>query len=133
MLGRFVSLAAAAATVLAAPTALEARSPSGSKSEFTSSHAAERELTIIVLAVIIQMFEWTWASIAAECTNFIGPAGYGFVQVSCHLPPIHVNKIYHQPRSHLPPSTLLATHGGQITSRCHTRLRLSEATEANSR
>ncbi|KAJ7477433.1 glycoside hydrolase, partial [Mycena latifolia] len=29
---------------------------------------------------IIQMFEWTWASVAAECTNFIGPAGYGFVQ-----------------------------------------------------
>lgn len=21
------------------------------------------------------MFEWTWDSIAAECTNFIGPAG----------------------------------------------------------
>ncbi|KAF8060728.1 glycoside hydrolase superfamily [Lyophyllum atratum] len=33
-------------------------------------------------SVIIQMFEWTWASVAAECTNFIGPAGYGFVQVS---------------------------------------------------
>lgn len=29
---------------------------------------------------IIQMFEWTWDSIAAECSNFIGPAGYGFVQ-----------------------------------------------------
>ncbi|KAK7691589.1 hypothetical protein QCA50_004988 [Cerrena zonata] len=43
---------------------LEARAPSGSKS------------------VIIQMFEWTWDSVASECTNFIGPAGYGFVQVS---------------------------------------------------
>ncbi|KAF5365431.1 hypothetical protein D9758_010853 [Tetrapyrgos nigripes] len=43
---------------------LEARAPSGSKT------------------VIIQMFEWTWDSIAAECTNFIGSAGYGFVQVS---------------------------------------------------
>ncbi|KAK0197757.1 glycoside hydrolase family 13 protein, partial [Armillaria mellea] len=32
--------------------------------------------------VIIQMFEWNWDSIASECTNFIGPAGYGFVQVS---------------------------------------------------
>lgn len=32
--------------------------------------------------VIIQMFEWNWDSVAAECTNFIGPAGYGFVQVS---------------------------------------------------
>lgn len=33
-------------------------------------------------SVIIQMFEWSWDSIALECTNFIGPAGYGFVQVS---------------------------------------------------
>ncbi|KZW01389.1 glycoside hydrolase family 13 protein [Exidia glandulosa HHB12029] len=32
--------------------------------------------------VIIQIFEWSWDSVAAECTNFIGPAGYGFVQVS---------------------------------------------------
>ena len=31
-------------------------------------------------SVIIQMFEWTWDSIAAECTEFIGPAGYGYVQ-----------------------------------------------------
>ncbi|KAH7918792.1 glycoside hydrolase family 13 protein [Leucogyrophana mollusca] len=36
----------------------------------------------VPLVVIIQMFEWTWDSIAAECTNFIGPAGYGFVQAS---------------------------------------------------
>ncbi|KAG6845871.1 hypothetical protein H0H93_015975, partial [Arthromyces matolae] len=33
-------------------------------------------------AVIVQMFEWTWDSIASECTTFLGPAGYGFVQVS---------------------------------------------------
>ncbi|KAH9981799.1 glycoside hydrolase family 13 protein [Russula compacta] len=32
--------------------------------------------------VIAQMFEWTWDSVAAECTSFLGPAGYGFVQVS---------------------------------------------------
>ncbi|EJD07843.1 glycoside hydrolase [Fomitiporia mediterranea MF3/22] len=32
--------------------------------------------------VIIQMFEWTWDSIAAECASFIGPAGYGFIQAS---------------------------------------------------
>ncbi|KAF9045781.1 glycoside hydrolase [Hymenopellis radicata] len=48
---------------LAAPR-LVPRAPSGSKT------------------VIIQMFEWTWDSVALECTNFIGPAGYGFVQVS---------------------------------------------------
>lgn len=32
--------------------------------------------------VIIQMFEWSWDSIASECKDFIGPAGYGFVQGS---------------------------------------------------
>ncbi|KAF9039953.1 glycoside hydrolase family 13 protein [Panaeolus papilionaceus] len=50
---------------------LESRNPSGSKS------------------VIIQMFQWNWDSIAAECTDFIGPAGYGFVQVS--PPQEHIN------------------------------------------
>ena len=30
--------------------------------------------------VIAQMFEWDWDSVAAECTSFLGPAGYGFVQ-----------------------------------------------------
>ncbi|KAB5588411.1 Glycoside hydrolase family 13 protein [Ceratobasidium theobromae] len=64
MFRRLVSLAATAAAVAAAPTTLHSRAPSGTKT------------------VIIQMFEWSWDSIAAECTNFIGPAGYGFVQVS---------------------------------------------------
>jgi hypothetical protein len=31
-------------------------------------------------SVIIQMFGWTWDSVASECTSFIGPAGYGYVQ-----------------------------------------------------
>lgn len=30
--------------------------------------------------VIAQMFEWDWNSVADECTSFLGPAGYGFVQ-----------------------------------------------------
>ncbi|CEL62905.1 alpha-amylase [Rhizoctonia solani AG-1 IB] len=64
MLYRLVSWAVAATAVVAAPANVHSRAPSGSKS------------------VIIQMFEWSWDSIAAECTNFIGPAGYGFVQVS---------------------------------------------------
>lgn len=41
----------------------------------------ESRLTI-TLDVIIQMFEWSWDTVASECTSFIGPAGYGFVQVS---------------------------------------------------
>ncbi|KAJ7470319.1 alpha-amylase [Mycena latifolia] len=31
---------------------------------------------------IVQLFEWPWDSVASECTSFLGPAGYGFVQVS---------------------------------------------------
>ncbi|KAF8194734.1 glycoside hydrolase [Mycena galopus ATCC 62051] len=48
----------------AAAGMLDSRAPSGSKT------------------VIVQMFEWDWDSIAAECTSFLGPAGYGFVQAS---------------------------------------------------
>ncbi|KAJ7808881.1 alpha-amylase [Mycena olivaceomarginata] len=31
---------------------------------------------------IVQLFEWPWDSVASECTDFLGPAGYGFAQVS---------------------------------------------------
>lgn len=31
-------------------------------------------------SVIIQMFQWDWDSVASECSTFIGPAGYGYVQ-----------------------------------------------------
>ncbi len=30
----------------------------------------------------VQMFRWKWADIAKECTNWLGPQGYGAVQVS---------------------------------------------------
>jgi alpha-amylase len=32
--------------------------------------------------VILHLFEWPWASIASECTNVLGPRGFGGVQVS---------------------------------------------------
>ncbi|MFI0442964.1 glycosidase, partial [Streptomyces eurythermus] len=28
------------------------------------------------------LFEWNYASVARECTTALGPAGYGYVQVS---------------------------------------------------
>ncbi|KAJ7645668.1 glycoside hydrolase superfamily, partial [Mycena polygramma] len=31
---------------------------------------------------ILQLFEWPWDSVAAECTSFLGPAGYAYAQVS---------------------------------------------------
>ncbi|GGM57543.1 alpha-amylase [Longimycelium tulufanense] len=32
--------------------------------------------------VIVQLFQWNWASVARECRDFLGPRGYGAVQVS---------------------------------------------------
>lgn len=32
--------------------------------------------------VIANLFEWNWNSVATECQNFLGPRGYGYVQVS---------------------------------------------------
>ncbi|GAB3618925.1 carbohydrate-binding module family 20 domain-containing protein [Glutamicibacter endophyticus] len=32
--------------------------------------------------VVLNLFQWNWNSVADECTSTIGPAGYGYVQVS---------------------------------------------------
>src|SRR5919112_5986708 len=32
--------------------------------------------------VIANLFEWNWNSVASECTNVLGPNGYGAVQVA---------------------------------------------------
>ena len=32
--------------------------------------------------VIVQMFDWPWTAIAAECTSVLGPDGYAAVQIS---------------------------------------------------
>ncbi|ADI10856.1 secreted alpha-amylase [Streptomyces bingchenggensis BCW-1] len=32
--------------------------------------------------VTAELFEWTYASVAKECTSTLGPAGYGYVEVS---------------------------------------------------
>ena len=67
-----ISLAAfAAATSLLSPVNGSPSGPLTARAPTTSKK------------VIIQMFEWTWDSVAAECTAFIGPAGYGFVQGKC--------------------------------------------------
>lgn len=31
---------------------------------------------------MVHLFEWKWPDIAAECENFLGPLGFGGVQVS---------------------------------------------------
>jgi hypothetical protein len=57
-----------------------ARAPSGSNGEQIPTIHVRKVLTTRFSVVIAQMFEWTWDSVAAECTTFLGPAGYGFVQ-----------------------------------------------------
>lgn len=32
-------------------------------------------------SVIVHLFEWKWLDIAKECEQFLGPVGYGGVQV----------------------------------------------------
>ncbi|MGC9409782.1 alpha-amylase [Streptomyces sp. DZ1-3] len=58
------AVALAAATLVMTPTTSAQASPPGAKD---------------VTAVL---FEWNFASVAKECTSTLGPAGYGYVQVS---------------------------------------------------
>ena len=37
----------------------------------------------------VQMFEWSWNDLATECTQFLGPQGYGGIQIS----PPHAAKV----------------------------------------
>ncbi|KAH7872135.1 glycoside hydrolase [Lentinula edodes] len=50
--------------------------------EPTNDEALNVRATVGSKSTIVQMFEWTWDSIATECTDFLGPAGYGYVQTS---------------------------------------------------
>lgn len=34
---------------------------------------------------MVHLFEWKWDDIAVECENFLGPKGFGGVQVSSRL------------------------------------------------
>lgn len=38
--------------------------------------------SVCYAAVIANLFEWTYPSVGAECTNFLGKAGYKYVLVS---------------------------------------------------
>ncbi|WP_033325528.1 alpha-amylase [Streptomyces yerevanensis] len=59
-----LALVAATSALLAAPASTASASPPGTKD---------------VTAVL---FEWNFDSVAKECTSTLGPAGYGYVQVS---------------------------------------------------
>ncbi|MFD0330841.1 hypothetical protein ACFQZC_28220 [Streptacidiphilus monticola] len=45
--------------------------------------------------VIANLFEWNWNSVAKECTNVLGPKGYGAVQVAPPQDSIRLNQTSH--------------------------------------
>ncbi|GGP97826.1 alpha-amylase family protein [Streptomyces mutabilis] len=57
------AVALAAATLVMTPTSAQASPP------------GDKDVTAV-------LFEWNFASVAEECTTTLGPAGYGYVQVS---------------------------------------------------
>ncbi|XP_055915746.1 alpha-amylase A-like [Eupeodes corollae] len=63
---------------------------------------------------IVHMFEWKWNDIAAECENFLGPKGFGGVQVS---PPNENVVIAKRPwwERYQPASYILTTRSGNET------------------
>ena len=65
--------------------------------------------------VIVHLFQWPWASIASECTNVLGPKGFGAVQVS-------------PPQEHVRAARRTATRGGRTTSRSATSSSAGAAT-----
>jgi hypothetical protein len=73
MQAKFAALLALVAAATAIPTRLSSDSDAFNVTRREPSTSKK---------VIVQMFGWNWDSIAAECTNFLGPEGYGFVQGS---------------------------------------------------
>jgi alpha-amylase len=47
-----------------------------------ATRAASSTLPATTRNVIVQLFEWNWPSVASECSNVLGPDGYGAVQIS---------------------------------------------------
>jgi alpha-amylase len=59
--------------------------PSASASPVPAAPGPARARTAAASAdpnVIVQMFDWPWTAIGSECTNVLGPDGYGAVQIS---------------------------------------------------
>ncbi|XP_065368137.1 alpha-amylase 4N-like [Calliphora vicina] len=75
-------------------------------------------------STIVHLFEWTWPDIAKECEEFLGPQGYGGVQIS---PPNEVREIEGGPwwARYQPLSYILVSKSGNeadladMISRCN--------------
>lgn len=71
-MARFRPVLAAGVLLAAALVAIPSPEPARAKAD---ANPGPRD-------VIVHLFEWPWASIASECTNVLGPKGFGAVQVS---------------------------------------------------
>ncbi|WP_217552652.1 carbohydrate-binding module family 20 domain-containing protein [Streptomyces sp. GbtcB6] len=74
--------------------------------------------------VIANLWEWNWNSIASECTNILGPAGYGAVQVAPPSESLKQSNYYwwdvYQPYSYTLNSRFgTATQFASMISACH--------------
>ncbi|GAB7129583.1 carbohydrate-binding module family 20 domain-containing protein [Silvimonas sp. JCM 19000] len=54
----------------------------GATTSIASSQAATTSSSFNASGASVQLFHWRWADIGKECTDFIGPKGYGAVQIS---------------------------------------------------
>ncbi|MBK3576017.1 alpha-amylase [Streptomyces sp. MBT65] len=75
--------------------------------------------------VIANLWEWNWDSIASECTNVLGPAGYGAVQVAPPAESLKQTNYYwwdvYQPYSYNLNSRFgTAAQFASMVSACHT-------------
>lgn len=70
-----VLLAAAVAVVAASAVAVPLTAQAGTSVPATASTLSTKDVTA-------HLFQWPWPSVARECTDVLGPAGYGAVQVS---------------------------------------------------
>ncbi|KAL8276232.1 hypothetical protein RQP46_011349 [Phenoliferia psychrophenolica] len=66
----------------AAPHADPAFGTEASHKRMESRPISSKRAPTTTNKTIVQLFQWNWDSVAAECTNWLGPAGYGFAQVS---------------------------------------------------
>lgn len=75
-------------------------------------------------STIVHLFEWKWSDIAAECERFLGPNGFGGVQVSPANENVIVNNRPWYER-YQPMSYILSTRSGDrsafidMTTRCN--------------
>ena len=76
---RAVAVAAGAVTLAAGSVAVVGSTSAGAAG---NQATAARSAHHVKRDVIANLWEWNWVSIARECTNVLGPKGYGGVQVA---------------------------------------------------